>query len=88
MAYSSLWSDGRADDHIAQQQLPPFLICSYCSLESAHWGLGSTIHKYQVAAFSSIFSQWFTKSMPFISSHSLLKAPALFDHIPVDPTQL
>ena len=23
MAYSSLWSDGRADDHIAQQQLPP-----------------------------------------------------------------
>lgn len=25
MAYSSLWSDGRADDHNAQQQLPPLL---------------------------------------------------------------
>lgn len=25
MAYSSVWSDGRADDHIAQQQLSPLL---------------------------------------------------------------
>lgn len=25
MAYSSVWSDGRADDHRAQQQLSPLL---------------------------------------------------------------
>lgn len=37
MAYSSLWSDGRADDHIAQQLSP---LSSYCTLESAQLRTG------------------------------------------------
>lgn len=55
MAYSSLWSDARADDHIAQQQLSPLLFVPTVVWSQLSWGLGSAIHKYQVAAFSSIF---------------------------------
>lgn len=55
MAYSSLWSDGRADDHITQQQLSPLLLVLTVVWSQVSWGLSSTIHKYQVAAFSSIF---------------------------------
>lgn len=55
MAYSSLWSDGRADDHKAQQQqLSPLLFVPTVVWTQLSSGPGSTIHKYQVAAFSSI----------------------------------
>lgn len=55
MAYSSLWSDGRADDHKAQQQqLSPLLFVLTVVWTQLSSGPGSTIHKYQVAAFSSI----------------------------------
>lgn len=53
MADSSLWSGGRADDHITQQQFSPLLFAPTVIWSQLSWGLGSTIHKYQ-AAFSSI----------------------------------
>lgn len=55
MAYFSLRSDGRAVDHIAQQQLSPFLFVPTVVWSQLSSGLGPIIHQYQVAAFSSIF---------------------------------
>lgn len=53
MADSSLWSGGHADGHITQQQFSPLFVPTVVWSQLS-WGLGSTIHKYQAAAFSSI----------------------------------
>lgn len=52
------------------------------------WGLGSSIHKYQAAAFSSIIVVIYKVHALHFLTPSLQKAPALFDHVSADPTQL